>query len=40
MFGLHSNADITKDIGETNLLFNTLLMCGGSGGESGGSKAE
>ncbi|GBG33042.1 Dynein heavy chain 7, axonemal [Hondaea fermentalgiana] len=27
VFGLHENAAITKGIGETNLLFNSLLLC-------------
>jgi dynein heavy chain len=32
VFGFHPNADITKDIGESNLFFLTLLICGGSSG--------
>lgn len=41
VFGLHANADISKDIGESTLLFDTLLVCGGSGGgDSGGSKLD
>lgn len=38
MFGFHANADITKDINETNLLLNSLLLCtGGGGGAEGAS---
>ncbi len=30
VFGFHSNADITKDIGESNLLLDSLLICSGA----------
>lgn len=35
VFGFHSNADITKDINETNLLLDSVLLCSSesSGGE-------
>ena len=33
VYGFHPNADITKDIGESNLLFDTMLICSGSGGD-------
>ena len=37
MFGFHANADITKDIGETNQLYDNLILCSGSSkGGSGG----
>jgi len=38
VFGLHPNADISKDIGESNLLFDTLLLCGGGGGGGSGGQ--
>ncbi len=37
VFGFHSNADITKDINETNLLLDSLILCSESGASSGGS---
>ena len=36
VFGLHENADITKDINETNSMLGSLLATGGSSGGSGG----
>jgi dynein heavy chain, axonemal len=38
VFGFHANADITKDIGETNLLFESLILCSGSA-KGGGSSS-
>ena len=35
VFGFHGNADITKDINETNMLLESVLLCSA---ESGGSK--
>lgn len=37
VFGLHDNADITKDINETNAMLAALLATGGSAGGSGGA---
>ena len=36
-FGLHSNADITKDQQETDLLLSSLLSCQASSSSSGGA---
>ncbi|KXZ49009.1 hypothetical protein GPECTOR_23g1 [Gonium pectorale] len=36
-FGLHENADITKDLQETSLMLETLVLTGGGGGSGGGS---
>lgn len=38
-FGLHSNADITKDLAQTDAITAALLLCGGSGGGGAGSGA-
>ena len=42
VFGLHDNADITKDLNDTNLMISTLLttmgQAGSTGGESGGKE--
>ena len=35
-FGLHENADITKDQGDTMLMFQSLLSMAGTGGSGGG----
>jgi dynein heavy chain, axonemal len=42
VFGFHPNADITKDMNETNLITESLLTCNSAGGGSsgGGSKEE
>lgn len=40
-FGLHENADITKDLAQTDAITSALLLCGGaSGGGAGGGAAE
>lgn len=40
VFGFHTNADITKDNNETNLLNDSLLICNPAGGGSSGSSME
>lgn len=42
VFGLHANADITKDQNDTAAMFTSLLSCtgGGGGGGSGGGSGE
>lgn len=35
-FGLHSNADITKDLAQTDAMLASLLLAGGGGGAAGG----
>jgi dynein heavy chain, axonemal len=41
VFGFHANADITKDINETNQLLESVLLCSSeSGGGQGGSQEE
>ena len=39
-FGLHSNADITKDLGQTALLTETLIKTGGGASGGGGGKEQ
>ena len=36
VFGFHPNADITKDMNETNNLLESLLICSAEGGSSAG----
>jgi dynein heavy chain len=39
VFGMHENADISKDLNETNALINSIILTqGNEGGGSGGSK--
>ena len=39
VFGMHENADIAKDLNETNLLISSIILTQGrSGGSSGGAK--
>jgi dynein heavy chain len=40
VFGMHENADITKDLGETNMLINSVLATQAQSSSSGGSKSK
>lgn len=40
VFGFHSNADITKDINETTLFLDSLLLCSSEGGSTEGSSLD
>lgn len=38
-FGLHENADISKDLAQTDATTSALLLCGGGGDSGGGGSA-
>jgi dynein heavy chain len=40
VFGFHTNADITKNLNETNLLLDSLLLCNESGAGAEGAGFE
>lgn len=40
VFGMHENADIAKDLAETNLLIETIVLTQGRQGASGGGKSQ
>jgi len=40
VFGLHENADITKDLGEVELMLKTILLTQSQGSGGGGRSAE
>lgn len=40
MFGFHNNSNITKDMKETNLLFESLLLCSQEGGSSSANQGD
>lgn len=37
VFGMHENVDISKDLQQTKLLFDSLLLTQGGGSKGGGS---
>uniref|UniRef100_A0AAY4CQS0 Dynein axonemal heavy chain 12 n=1 Tax=Denticeps clupeoides TaxID=299321 RepID=A0AAY4CQS0_9TELE len=39
VFGMHENVDISKDLQQTKLLFDSLILTQGTGGTAGGSSA-
>ena len=40
VFGMHDNVDISKQLQETKLLFESVLLTQGSGGGAGGGKTD
>jgi dynein heavy chain len=40
VFGMHENADITKDLGETSMLINSVLATQAQSSSSGGAKSK
>lgn len=40
VFGFHSNADITKDINETSLFLDSLLLCSSEGASTEGASQD
>ena len=40
VFGMHDNVDISKELQETKLLFESVLLTQGTGGGGGGGKTD